>query len=93
VTRAATAVNDHADSYPFGDPCALELETVDPYAKAGSSWRIVTRDVIPGRALPQDSPPRTDSIKRRLFFHNPEPIPAEVVPGVQNSLRAETRVR
>jgi hypothetical protein len=37
---------------------------------------------------------RTDSIKRRLFFRNPEPIPAEVVlPGAQNSLLAETRVR
>ncbi len=55
---------------------------------------IVMDDVTPARVLPQDSPLRTDDLKRRFFFDNPRLISAEVVlPDLQNSLLVGTKVR
>lgn len=51
-------------------------------------------DVTPQRALPSDSPLRTNDPKRRFFFSNSRLISTEVVlPDLQNSLLAGTRVR
>ena len=54
--------------------------------------RIVVDDVTPERALPPDSPFRTNDPKRRFFFSNPGLVSTEVVlPDLQNSLLAGTR--